>query len=628
MHENEPHEPFFGGFAAHELLDAPPTSHQNGNGNNSNGMEPQKPKAASGINSRTNYPVHTQFEIILDRLKKFRLVLSDTGQPYIVVPLKGHLTPLFIGDGEFDDYLSVLAEREKMILKRDARSMVKQILRGHCSERGEPVELALRMAGSVQDDKPHFYVDLGDTQRRLVRVTADGWEVLEGEAANRVPVMFRRLHAMLPMPVPARLDDAERAAVWQEFRDLIQPGSEENWVKMIAWILNCFRAPTAPYVGLCINGQEGSGKTTRSRMLRMLVDPHRMKLIGEVRERKDFEPIVNSTFALAFENLSRIEQWLSDALCMIATEGCFPVRTLFTTMDLTIMTALRPMLVNGITDFIQRPDLKRRFLFCEVPPFGRGIQKVGDKKLAAQFEALQPRLMGAIFDAVAAAMRHSEDEEIAALDWGEGIPDFAAAVAGAEKAGMLPWKENGHWRAVYLESMQNTAAASLNESPVAQAVIALLDWCEATTGQARFVSEASMLYPRVTQVAAWQMLLRDEILETEYRGEGGSWMPVFSPTQKAEHIRDLTPVLDLRELIPEHARHNLNEKGARALSKTNWPKSAIAFGQKLRREQAGLRAAGVEIKKPYGNHSTTWILERLPKIEDDKDGNRDIFDDE
>ena len=60
---------------------------------------------------------------------------------------------------------------------------------------------------------------------------------------------------------------------------------------------------------------------------------------------------------LAFDNVSGLPPWLSDALCRIASGGGFSTRQLYTDADEVLFEAQRPIVVNGIEDFVTRADL-------------------------------------------------------------------------------------------------------------------------------------------------------------------------------------------------------------------------------------------------------------------------------
>jgi hypothetical protein len=84
----------------------------------------------------------------------------------------------------------------------------------------------------------------------------------------------------------------------------------------------------------------------------------------------------NNGHLLAFDNVSGLPAWLSDALCRLASGGSFAVRRLYSDDEEVLFQATRPTLLNGIEDIISRPDLADRAIFlrwnqlerCSVAP--------------------------------------------------------------------------------------------------------------------------------------------------------------------------------------------------------------------------------------------------------------------
>ena len=83
---------------------------------------------------------------------------------------------------------------------------------------------------------------------------------------------------------------------------------------------------------------------------------------------------------LAFDNLSALPSWLSDALCRLASGGSFAVRQLYTDDEEVLFQAARPILLNGIEDVIRRADLADRAIFLNLAAIGedqKGTRNLG-----------------------------------------------------------------------------------------------------------------------------------------------------------------------------------------------------------------------------------------------------------
>ena len=62
-------------------------------------------------------------------------------------------------------------------------------------------------------------------------------------------------------------------------------------------------------------------------------------------------------WCVALDNLSRLPDWLSDALCRLATGGGFSTREPFTDGEEVLFDAMRPALLSGIEDVVTNADL-------------------------------------------------------------------------------------------------------------------------------------------------------------------------------------------------------------------------------------------------------------------------------
>ena len=96
---------------------------------------------------------------------------------------------------------------------------------------------------------------------------------------------------------------------------------------LVAWLLASLR-PVGPYPLLAISGEQGSAKTVLSKLLRALIDPNTASVRALAREQRELSIAANNGHLLAFDNLSVLPTWLSDALCRLASGGSFALRRL------------------------------------------------------------------------------------------------------------------------------------------------------------------------------------------------------------------------------------------------------------------------------------------------------------
>src|SRR5579883_1079775 len=106
---------------------------------------------------------------------------------------------------------------------------------------------------------------------------------------------------------------------------------------------------------------------------------------------------------VAFDNLSHLPVWLSNGLCRLATGGGFGTRTLYSDDEETLFDAMRPVVITAIEHIAARGDLIDRMLTVRLPAIARDKRKTEDE-IFAEYERMQPRVPGALCDAVATAL--------------------------------------------------------------------------------------------------------------------------------------------------------------------------------------------------------------------------------
>jgi hypothetical protein len=94
---------------------------------------------------------------------------------------------------------------------------------------------------------------------------------------------------------------------------------------------------------------------------------------------------------------------MSDALCRTSTGGGYSTRTLYTDDEETIFDGQRPVIITSITDVASRADLLDRCLTVRLQPIPESERRT-ETELWKEFDAAQPRLFGALLDAVSTAL--------------------------------------------------------------------------------------------------------------------------------------------------------------------------------------------------------------------------------
>src|SRR5262249_2594877 len=148
-----------------------------------------------------------------------------------------------------------------------------------------------------------LYLDLGDRTWRAIELDADGWRHIDDP-----PVRFRRASGMLSLPVP------ERGGSLADLRPFLNVRSDPDFILVIAWPLSALRN-NGPYPVLALAGEQGTAKSTFSKILRALIDPNTAPLRALPREDRDLFIAASNSHLLVFDNVSAMPNWISDTLC-------------------------------------------------------------------------------------------------------------------------------------------------------------------------------------------------------------------------------------------------------------------------------------------------------------------------
>jgi energy-coupling factor transporter ATP-binding protein EcfA2 len=267
-----------------------------------------------------------------------------------------------------------------------------------------------------------LWIDLGRPDWSLVRVTREGWQVV-----NWAKVPLVRAEAMRALPLPDRAAAADGLAT---LRRLLNLGDDQDdeFMLVVCWLLGCLW-PRGPYPILAIDGEQGSGKSTLSRLLRGLVDPNKSPLRAPPKNEADLIVAANAGRVVAIDNVSYIDADMADVICRLATGAGLSKRKLYTDEEEHLVEVCRPILLNGINSVLSRGDVADRALVV-------GLRRIEDSKrrmeaeIEAAFEQAAPGILAALLDGLAGSLHYDRGVK------GElpRMADFAAMVCRAAPA--------------------------------------------------------------------------------------------------------------------------------------------------------------------------------------------------
>ncbi|WP_316207952.1 hypothetical protein [Bradyrhizobium sp. SZCCHNR3008] len=239
---------------------------------------------------------------------------------------------------------------------------------------------------------------------------------------------------------------------------------DEGSLKLVvAWLVAALR-DRGPYPVLVVNGEQGTGKSVFTRNMRSLIDPSAAPIRAVPKDDRDLVVSAGNSWILAFDNLSSVPVWLADALCRLATGGGFATRMLHTDREESIFEASRPIILNGIPSLTDRADLADRAVCIHLAAIPEEERQPEDE-LAALFEQKRPLILGALLDAVSAALRNIAGVRLARSP---RMADFVKWTTAAAPG--LGWDDPEDFLSVYADNRRDVVDATFEADPVAVAV--------------------------------------------------------------------------------------------------------------------------------------------------------------
>lgn len=404
--------------------------------------EEEKPKSGGGRESIATKLVNLALSSGID------LWHSQEETPFATLEISGHKEHHPLDSDIIRQWLS------RLLYNHEGRSPGSQavqdainVLAGRACFDGPRYDVHVRVA----EHDSVIYIDLGDKSWRCIKVTSEGWEI-----AHDVPVRFRRSNTMLPLPEPIR------GGNWADFRALLNAPDDFTWILAVGWLIQVYW-PRGPYSHLALVGEQGCGKTTFARMLKMSVDPSITVLRRPPKDEKDLMIAGNNERMVSFDNLSGLPANLSDALCNMSTGGALAGRALYTDMNEVFMTVQRPVILNGIDAIGSRGDLLDRTIVLELVAIIEDKRR-SERKVMEEFEKMRPAILGLILDATSMGLKRADEVHADKLP---RMADHILWVAACEPA--LPW-EAGKFLEAYNWSKENMITSLVEDDRLASAV--------------------------------------------------------------------------------------------------------------------------------------------------------------
>lgn len=328
--------------------------------------------------------------------QRHRLVCSDKKDPFAIFVRKGRQLVSRLDD----QYGAMLAadylDENGQALDGSLLSNVLRIARQRALDGDKHV-----IRNRVAMHGGEWFLDLGGESREVVNASKDGWRI-----AAQCPVLFARGLLTTELPRPAKHNGLD------ELRTLLNV-DDAGWQSIRAFLIGAWN-PLGPAPLLVLTGTNGSAKSTAARILQSIIDPKQDESLGREnifappKDARDLLVVAMNNYLLCFDNLSKISDELSQALCRLSTGGSQPARKLYSDAGLVSLSSMNPVIITSINSIVEAEDLRSRSLFVELE---RPAKFIGEQELWAKLQEMRPRIIAAMLDLVVNALRNWDSTE-------------------------------------------------------------------------------------------------------------------------------------------------------------------------------------------------------------------------
>jgi hypothetical protein len=237
-----------------------------------------------------------------------------------------------------------------------------------------------------------IHIDMAGHSGRAVKVTAEGWRVLE-----KAPIMFRRYSHQQALPKPV---GGEKLSIIH--RHLAIRSNDDKYL-LEAFLVACAFS-NVPRPAITFYGPQGASKTTTARCIKAITDPSLLGSIDLGSSPADLAQNLDHHGVPCLDNLTRIPQWAADMLCRAITGGAFSKRELYSDDSDVLLSFMRPIIITGINIPSQTPDLLDRLLLIELDRISPR-KRLDEATFWANFDKDRSKLFGALLDAIAGTLK-------------------------------------------------------------------------------------------------------------------------------------------------------------------------------------------------------------------------------
>jgi hypothetical protein len=321
------------------------------------------------------------------------LFKDDSGTAFAAIHVNGHLEIVTVHKCKrFDLWIRrMYYELSGDTLGSEIISEVAETLESEALFEGPTKKLEPRI-NKDPDDPTVYWYDRGTEEWDAIRITPNGWSIVESQ---NVPIVFRRYAGQLPQVVPVKDYPKD---IFEQFMKLLNIKDDLQIRLVYECYVIALLIPTIAKAIFIAQGPQGATKTTFQDLTKLVTDPSKVTNVTPPRTEEQLMQLLQHNAIIYFDNMSRMPEWLSNALCRAATGTAGLKRELYTNDDDIIYQYKRAIGFNGIALAANRADLLDRSFIVEIESVTDETRRTLEDDIMPELERIKPQLFGFILD--------------------------------------------------------------------------------------------------------------------------------------------------------------------------------------------------------------------------------------
>lgn len=327
------------------------------------------------------------YELALTKIEKIIISKGNKHEVYAIVKIDEHYEPILIGGSRSIYWLNDLIQKNMNTNTINSKSFFEDILDTITAkaqiENIDEDYTYNRIA--YKDNKIYYY--LGNNDYEVIVISENGIDKIKIDVDTPI---FTQNQTTTKQSEPI-YDDSNAL---DEFTKLLQIKDKQLFkVHLVSMFLEHIPVPI-----MLFDGKAGSFKTTITSMIKRIVDPSGddkdSNVVSIPSKNDELIMTMYHRCVSVFENVSKIDNEISDIFCRSVTGSSNIKRGLYTNLEEIILTFKRKIIINGITPNLDNGDLQQRIISYD----RENSNFISEGKLKIIYDDLKPRVLGQIFN--------------------------------------------------------------------------------------------------------------------------------------------------------------------------------------------------------------------------------------